>query len=73
MNLLEVRDLAIDFRVHETRIKAVDGVDFRIRPGSTVAVVGESGSGKTVVSQALMGILPKVGRIARGHMLFRLP
>ncbi|MFM8801180.1 MAG: dipeptide ABC transporter ATP-binding protein [Tagaea sp.] len=71
MNLLEVRDLAIDFRVHETRIKAVDGVDFRIRPGSTVAVVGESGSGKTVVSQALMGILPKVGRIARGHMLFR--
>jgi peptide/nickel transport system ATP-binding protein len=71
MNLLEIRDLAIDFRVHETRIKAVDGVDFRIRPGSTVAVVGESGSGKTVISQALMGILPKVGRIARGQMLFR--
>ena len=71
MNLLEIRDLAIDFRVHDTRIKAVDGVDFRIRPGSTVAVVGESGSGKTVISQALMGILPKVGGIARGSMLFR--
>ncbi|MFM7347494.1 MAG: ABC transporter ATP-binding protein [Tagaea sp.] len=71
MNLIEIRDLAIDFRVHDTRIKAVDGVDFRIRPGSTVAVVGESGSGKTVISQALMGILPKAGAIARGQMLFR--
>jgi peptide/nickel transport system ATP-binding protein len=71
MNLLEIRDLAIDFRVHDSRIKAVDGVDFRIRPGTTVAVVGESGSGKTVISQSVMGILPKVGRIARGQMLFR--
>ncbi len=70
MNLLEVRDLAIDFRVHNTHVKAVDGVDFRVRPGSTVAVVGESGSGKTVISQAVMGILPRAGRISRGSILF---
>jgi peptide/nickel transport system ATP-binding protein len=71
MNLLEVRDLAIDFRVHNTHVKAVDGVDFRVRPGTTVAIVGESGSGKTVISQSALGILPKVGRISRGSMLFR--
>ena len=70
MNLLEVRDLAIEFRVHNSHVKAVDGVDFRVRPGTTVAVVGESGSGKTVVSQCIMGLLPKVGRIARGSVLF---
>jgi peptide/nickel transport system ATP-binding protein len=70
VNLLEVRDLAIEFRVHNTHIKAVDGVDFRVRPGSTVAIVGESGSGKTVISQCVMGILPKAGRIARGSILF---
>ncbi len=70
MNLLEIRDLAIDFRVHNSHVKAVDGVDFRVRPGTTVAVVGESGSGKTVISQCVMGILPKVGRIARGSVLF---
>ena len=70
MNLLEVRDLAIDFRVHNSHVKAVDGVDFRVRPGTTVAVVGESGSGKTVISQCVMGILPKVGRISRGSVLF---
>jgi len=70
VNLLEVRDLAIDFRVHNSHVKAVDGVDFRVRPGTTVAVVGESGSGKTVISQCVMGILPKVGRISRGSVLF---
>ena len=62
-DLLQVRDLKIDFRVHEGTIKAVDGASFRVRAGSTVAIVGESGSGKSVCSQAIMGILPQNGRI----------
>src|SRR5512145_2493305 len=72
-NLLTVRDLAIDFRVHDQDVRAVDGVSFRVRPGATVALVGESGSGKSVVSQAIMGILPKVGRISRGEIVFADP
>ena len=71
--LLQVRDLVIEFRLHETIIRAVDGVSFRVRPGSTVALVGESGSGKSVISQAIMGILPQVGRIAEGSILFNDP
>ena len=38
--------------------------------GGTVALVGESGSGKSVVSQAIMGILPKSAEIHGGHILF---
>ncbi len=72
-NLLTVRDLAIDFRIHDQEMRAVDGVSFRVRPGATVALVGESGSGKSVVSQAIMGILPKVGRVSRGEILFADP
>jgi peptide/nickel transport system ATP-binding protein len=72
-DLLTVRDLAIDFGVHDTVVRAVDGVGFRVRPGSTVALVGESGSGKSVISQAIMGILPRVGRIAQGEILFADP
>src|SRR5688572_5882984 len=71
--LLQVRDLAIEFRIHNTTVRAVDGVSFRIRPGSTMALVGESGSGKSVISQAIMGILPRAGRIAAGQILFSDP
>ncbi len=72
-DLLSVRDLKISFNVHGGVLDAVRGISFRIRPGSTVALVGESGSGKTVVSQAIMGILPNVAHIAGGEILFRDP
>jgi len=69
-NVLLVRDLKIEFRVPEGVVKAVDGVSFRVPRGKTVALVGESGSGKTVVSQAIMGILPKPAHITNGEIVF---
>jgi peptide/nickel transport system ATP-binding protein len=69
-NLLDVRDLSIDFRLHaQGRIRAVRGISFRVRPGSTVALVGESGSGKSVISQAIMGVLPESAELG-GQILF---
>ena len=73
MNLLTVRDLKVEFQLHGAIIQAVKGVSFRVRPGSTVALVGESGSGKSVVSQAIMGILPRNGAITGGQILFADP
>jgi len=72
-DLLTVRDLHVDFHVPEGIVNAVKGASFRVRQGATMAIVGESGSGKTVVSQTIMGILPKVGRIAKGEILFSDP
>jgi len=68
-NVLRVRDLKVEFHVSEGVIKAVDGVSFRVPQGKTVALVGESGSGKTVISQSIMGILPKSAKIAGGEIL----
>lgn len=60
--LLSVRDLSVTFgRKGQPGFRAVDGVNFDVRPGEIVGVVGESGSGKSVTSMAVMGLLPKRG------------
>ncbi|HYM31561.1 MAG TPA: ABC transporter ATP-binding protein [Candidatus Cybelea sp.] len=68
-DVLRIDNLSVQFHVAEGVIKAVDGVSFRIPEGRTVSLVGESGSGKSVVSQAIMGILPRVGHITSGEIL----
>ena len=72
-DLLTVSDLKIEFQINDTVVHAVDGASFRVPEGATVALVGESGSGKSVISQAIMGILPKPATITGGQILFRDP
>ena len=72
-DLLNVNDLKVEFHLTEGIVRAVDGVGFRVPAGKTVALVGESGSGKSVVSQTIMGILPKSARVAGGEILFTDP
>ena len=72
-DLLNVSDLEVEFHVNEGVVRAVDGAGFRIPAGRTVALVGESGSGKSVVSQAIMGILPRTARVTAGRIVFRDP
>ncbi|MFI7244258.1 ABC transporter ATP-binding protein [Streptomyces qinglanensis] len=71
MTLLEVRDLHVDFQTRDGVVKAVNGVNYSVEAGETLAVLGESGSGKSVTAQAVMGILDMPpGRIPRGEILF---
>ncbi|MBC2868217.1 ABC transporter ATP-binding protein [Streptomyces mexicanus] len=70
--LLEVRDLHVEFHTREGVAKAVNGVNYTVRAGETLAVLGESGSGKSVTAQAIMGILDMPpARIPKGEILFR--
>lgn len=52
--LLEVRGLQTHFATTDGLVKAVDGVDFAIRPGQTLGLVGESGCGKSVTALSIM-------------------
>jgi peptide/nickel transport system ATP-binding protein len=72
-DLLRIEDLGVAFGLHGGDIQAVRSASFRILPGKVTALVGESGSGKSVIAQAIMGILPRAGRITKGRILFSDP
>jgi oligopeptide transport system ATP-binding protein len=56
--LLRVSDLRVHFDVGGTKLRAVDGVDFELAAGETLALVGESGCGKSTLAKALVGLNP---------------
>ena len=55
----EVRDLHVGFTRNGRQVQAVRGVDLEIGRGEILGLVGESGSGKSVMSLALLGLLPE--------------
>lgn len=68
--LLLVEDLAVEFKTRLGKFCAPDGVTFSVFESECVGLVGESGSGKSVTALAIMGLLAKNARVARGRILF---
>ncbi|SHK71392.1 ABC transporter ATP-binding protein [Actinacidiphila paucisporea] len=70
--LLDVRNLHVEFRTREGVARAVNGVEYSVDAGETLAVLGESGSGKSVTAQAIMGILDSPpGFVTQGKIIFQ--
>lgn len=70
--LLDVEDLHVEFHTRDGVAKAINGVDFSLDAGETLAILGESGSGKSVTAQAIMGILDMPpAKIPAGRILYR--
>ncbi|HJM92755.1 MAG: dipeptide ABC transporter ATP-binding protein [Alphaproteobacteria bacterium] len=72
--LLEVKDLVKHFTLNgdfvsrvagkTQTVKAVDGIDFYIRPGETLGLVGESGCGKSTTGRLITRLIePTAGEI----------
>ncbi len=70
--VLRVEDLRTYFDTRDGVVKAVDGLDFSVRPGEILGVVGESGCGKSITSLSVMQLLPRPpARFASGRILFK--
>ena len=65
---LVVDRLSTVYGTSHGQIVAVRDVSFEIEPGEAVGIVGESGCGKTAIALALLGLLPRNGRIVSGEI-----
>jgi oligopeptide transport system ATP-binding protein len=69
--LLEVRDLAVQFKTDEGIVRAVNRIAYELNAGASLGIVGESGSGKSVSSLAVLRLIPRpAGQITSGEVRF---
>lgn len=69
--LLDVRNVKTHFFTDKGVVKAVDGIDFKIKKGETIGIVGESGSGKSVTSMSIMQLVEEPGKTVEGNIFYK--
>jgi peptide/nickel transport system ATP-binding protein/oligopeptide transport system ATP-binding protein len=72
--IMEVRDLKKHFDMTKgfikkttTKVRAVDGLNFKVYKGETLGIVGESGCGKSTTGSLMLGLLDAT----EGHIYFQ--
>lgn len=70
--ILSVENLSVEYSSKDIgTAKAVNGMSFNIKRGTTLGLVGETGAGKTTTAYSIMGIVPKPqGRVVSGKIEF---
>lgn len=68
--LLDVKELCVEYRTSRATIGAVKDVSFSLAKGSTLGLVGESGSGKSTLGHAIVRLVSPPGVIVRGRVSF---
>jgi len=68
-DLLDVKDLYVNFYTYAGVVEAIDGVNLLLKQGETLGLVGETGCGKSVTSLSILVLVPPPGYIEKGDIL----
>jgi len=58
-NLLEIKNLKVQYKSGDTPVCAVNGIDLALKKGETLGLVGETGAGKTTTALSILRLLPE--------------
>ena len=71
MEILNVKDLEIQYLTDDGCARAVNGIDLTLEEGDTLGLVGETGAGKTTTALGIMRLIPEPpGKYVQGSITF---
>ena len=71
-NILEIRDLVVEYHTDEAVIHAANGVNLTVKKGETIGLVGETGAGKTTIARSILRILQTPpAKLCGGEIFFK--
>lgn len=70
VNLVEIRNLSVEFLSDAGAVKAIDSVSLSVSSGEILGIVGESASGKSTLALSILGLLPPNGSVMGGQVIF---
>ena len=71
-NLLEIKNLSVEYRTEEAIFRSVNNISFSLRKGETLGLVGETGAGKTTTALSILRLLPeRTGFVSSGQILYK--
>ena len=71
-NILEIRDLIVEYHTDDAVIHAVNNVNLVVKQGETIGLVGETGAGKTTIARSILRILQTPpAKYCGGSILFK--
>ena len=69
-NILEVRNLSLDFGSPRGRVHALREVELTVPKGKIVGIVGESGCGKSTLAYSIIRLLAQNAQVVGGEIVF---
>jgi peptide/nickel transport system ATP-binding protein len=70
-NLLEIRNLSVEYKTDDAIIYAVNNISLSVKKGETIGLVGETGAGKTTIAKSVLQVLPSPqAKLKSGEIIF---